>query len=143
MKNLLLISILFFYSFVTSAQNNDEIYVQIESARTMQEMPIIQVTAFRDSKNIGIREDRYNTKREVSKGEILTFYFPIQIYSKSGQWTQTDESYNFICLKPAMSQDASIMHINIISHLNKSDRDLFRKWLFKYEALGKELVKKQ
>lgn len=124
-----------------AGQNREQILQQIENAQSFEEMPFIKVVAVRDANRIGRKLEGYNTLQQVTKGDTLIMFFPIHIYD-SGNWTRADESYNYIVLEPEMNKESLVVHQNIILHLDKEDNNLFRKWTFKYQELGKILQQK-
>ncbi|MFV0537910.1 MAG: hypothetical protein ACK5M3_11115 [Dysgonomonas sp.] len=124
-------------------QDSHSLLQQINRAQSFNEMPIIKVVAARDANRIGRKLKDYNTLQQITKGDTLTMYFPIRIYdSGEGIWTRANESYNYIVLEHKMNNNSLIVYQNIMPHLNKEDQGLLRKWLFKYQNLGKALQQK-
>lgn len=132
------IIILLLFPFFLSGQNKAEIFDQIEQAENFEDMPTIKIVTMRKADRIGRKLADFNTLQHISKGDTLTMYFPIRIYD-SGNWTRAYESYNYIVLEPEMNQQSKIVNQNIILHLDKENRNLLNKWLFKYQQLGKRL----
>lgn len=141
MKKAIFLFVISWFNLMIFAQDKAQLLQQIENAKSFEEMPVIKITANRDH-NYKVRKEGFNEVANIKKGDVFTLYFPVYI-EKNNTWKTVWYSYNYICLEPSMSTNSKIVTRVIDLDISKEDRQLYHKWLFQYENLGRIKLKEQ
>jgi len=133
MKNLLL-SLFIVLSLGLHAQN-EAIKAQIDSAKTYDQMPVLNLTLTRDAGKILYRfvnGKAQQINKDVLTGEVFTLYCPVWAHS-----TQDKEHiYRLASTSPIISDSTVMIDYFILTpNVNRGEGDLLTNWRYKYLSL--------